>query len=546
MSDILNDVLFDAFANASEHVYMYVLDMERDLSRWSKNSVEYFDMPGEYIESADRVWIEKVHPDDREAYMADLGAVLSGESKLHSCQYRAMNRYGDYVWIECKGSVLESKAGHKIFAGLMTRLDKQNIFDPLTGLKTKHQFYSLNLENKQGIIVLLAVDFFKHIINTYGYENGDDILIQLGKKFVELVGGFDYVYRFNGDEFIFYLPDAGIGDVSKLFNQINENAGEIVLKNGQKIELSFSAGAIEFPMEDNAKDAMINRLELSLFYIKREKRGCLGFYSDEIIEKAERLRQLKNDLENSIANDFKGFELYFQPWMSKDGSKIVGCEALLRWKGDVIKDSYPGEFIPILEETDDILSVGRFVMHEAMKQQKEWEEKYGEFVVSFNVSYSQFLEADYAKELKDTAKKYNVNPHNMVIELTESCNVQAPNLLADVFNELRGYGFKIALDDFGTGYASLEIFKQLPTDGIKIEHSFVRELSSDGHDIDFAIIRSLLLLCHELGQMVVVEGVENEEVDCIIRGMDAGLLQGYYYSRPVCKSEFEKLVEANR
>lgn len=542
-SNVLDDVLFQAFAEASENVYIYATDMKSGLTRWSHTAVDFFDLPGEYMEDVLHNWVERIHPDDANLYLQDIEAVFRGESSVHRCCYRIKNKYGEYVWIECRGSIQRDDAGNQVFAGMLTRLDTQSIYDPLTGLKTKNQLYSVDFEHQKGIVAIFGIDFFNKIISIYGYDSGDKILIQLGQSFLEMMGTANNVFRFGGDEFIFILPDGTKEQMRQLYDRITEKTGKIVIENGQCVSLSFSAVAMEYPISADSTDDIIYKLVFTLDKVKKYDRGTLSFYTQEILNIQKRNQKLKQELRQSIDNNFQGFELYYQPWMNKDGSEIVGCEALLRWKGETIQDSYPAEFIPILEESDDILDVGRFVMREAIRQQKLWDEKYGSLLVSFNVSYSQFLAENYVEEIEATAKEFSVDPRNMVIELTESCSVQAPETLANVFRRLKKLGFNIALDDFGTGYSSLQMLKLLPADSIKIEHTFVRELSAEGHDVDFAIIKSILFLCNELGQSVVVEGVENAEVEAIIRQMNVGFLQGYYYSMPVCRDEFEKLVE---
>ena len=193
-----------------------------------------------------------------------------------------------------------------------------------------------------------------------------------------------------------------------------------------------------------------------------------------------------------------------------------------------------------------IREVGFWVMEEAIRQQAAWRETYGELKVSFNVSYQQFMDDDFEKRLLACAERYGVNPSYMIIELTESCQVETPQELASMFDRLRSRGFQIALDDFGTAYASLEMLKYLHVDYIKVEHSFVRELSEPGHEIDYVIIDNLLDMCRRLGYRSIVEGVENRAVADIVGGMDVTLLQGYYYSRPVCRSDFERLMEEYR
>ncbi len=439
MSDIFNNELFEAFASASDNVFIYVCDMKTNISRWSKASVEYFGLSGEYLEDAATIWEQHIHPDDRALYNEDISGVFSGTKPRHECQYRARNRMGEYVWVECKGSVIWDDAGNPIiFAGLMTRLD------------------------------------------------------------------------------------------------------------GQKISISASAGALLFPKNADSREGLITKLEHSLEYAKTNRRGDLVFFSVEIARKHERGLALREDLNQSIKKDFRGFELFFQPFVNPGTNLIAGCECLLRWKGEKIKDSYPMEFIKVLEDYGGIREVGFWVMEQAIKQQVAWRDTYGELQVSFNVSYQQFMDEDFENRLISYVEKYGVNPSYMIIELTESCQVDKPQELASMFDRLRGRGFKVALDDFGTAYASLEMLKCLHVDYIKVEHSFVRELSEPGHDIDYVIIDNLLRMCRRLGYDSIVEGVENGKVADIVGEMDVTLLQGYYYSRPVCRNDFEKLLEEDK
>ena len=544
--DILKSSIYEALSEASDNVYIYVTDMATGIARWSLGAVRYFDLPGEYMEEPGMLWSAKIHPDDREVYLKDIGKVFSGETNHHSCQYRAMNRYGKYVWLECKGTMIYDADGNmEIFAGMMTRLDCQSTYDNLTGILTKNEFYTYDFTAENGVVMLFGIDDFRKLINSYGYGYGDEVLVEFARKLEGCCENGQKVIRFNGDEFMLILPGDGRERAVRVFDKLKEEICVLHMRDGKTINLSISAGADCYPIPDGDRNELINRLELAMDYVKRVNKGSLAFYSGEIEAKQVRRITLKNELKKSIANNFEGFELYYQPWIDASGTSIRGCEALLRWSGDKIKNAGPVEFIPILEEDDGIIKVGRWVMKQAMKQQREWQDRFGDFKVSFNVSYRQFLEVGYVEEVAQTAREYNVAPSNIVIELTESCDVETPESLAFIFGKLREYGFQIALDDFGTGYSSMELLKKLPADEIKIEHSFVRELERTGHEVDFAIIEAIMLLCRRMHCGVVVEGVENQTVDEIVRGMGATYLQGYYYSKPICKEEFEKILVSN-
>ena len=547
MSDIFNNELFEAFASASDNVYIYVCDMRTDISRWSMASVEYFDLEGEYIENAGAVWEEHIHPEDRALYEEDINEVFSGAKTRHECQYRALNRYGEYVWLECKGSVIKDKEGKPIiFAGLMTRLDGQNKYDSLTGLPTAHELYHYNISEGKGIAVLMGLDGFRKVVSNYGYNAGDELLVLFSRILKDCCGRGFSLFRFSGDEFIAIGPEADRAAMEDFFAKVCRRADAMELANGQKVSISVSGGAILFPEDADSRERMIKRLEHCLEYAKMHHRGKLVFFSEEIVRQHRRSQALREDLKQCIANGFKGFEVFFQPFVNPNTRKITGCECLLRWKGEKVTDSYPMEFIKVLEEYGGIREVGFWVMEEAVRHQVEWREKYGDLQISFNVSYQQFLDEEFERQLNLCLDKYGCDPKNIIIELTESCQVEKPQELASLFDRLRGRGFKVALDDFGTAYASLEMLKSLHVDYIKVEHSFVRELSEPGHEIDYVIIDNLLNMCRKLGYDSIVEGVENHDVADIVGGMDATLLQGYFFSKPVCRAEFERLLEEDR
>lgn len=452
MSDIFNNELFEAFASASDNVYIYVCDMKTDISRWSKAAVDYFGLSGEYLENAANVWGQHVHPDDLKVYMEDIESVFSGKKKYHNCQYRAKNASGGYVWVECKGSVIRNAEGNPIiFAGLMTRIDGQSKYDSLTGLLATHEMHYFDFVSQSGIALLIGMDGFRKIISNYGYNIGDEILIKFSRKISDLCKPGWKALRFSGDEFLVIAFAADSQEVTEFYEKICRETDIVKLEDGRKVGISISAGGVIFPQDADTREVLINKLEHSLEYAKNNQRGSLVFFSEEIARNHERGLVLREDLKQCIKNGFKGFELFFQPFINPDAGTIAGCECLLRWKGERIKDSYPMEFIKVLEDYGDIHEVGFWVMEQAIRQQAAWRDTYGELQVSFNVSYQQFIDDTFEQRAISCAKKYGVNPNYIIIELTESCQVEAPKELAAMFGRLREQGFKIALDDFGTG-----------------------------------------------------------------------------------------------
>jgi len=537
--DILENELFEAFANASDHIYIYVCDMKSDLTRWSKNTVDYFGMEGEYIKDAGAKWLEKIHPDDRALYQKDIEAVFSGRSSRHSCQYRAQNRYHDYVWLECKGSVIPDENGQPtVFAGLMTRLDNQNKYDSLTHLLTGFELQKYDFSKEQGVLMLLGINGFRKINNTGGYIYGNKVLCNFAECLEQLAGAQDKIFRLQGDEFIVLSPGGTKEQMRELFQKLNECC---INMRGIK-SFSVSGGMVVYPENGSDFDTLVGKLEHSLEFAKEQKNDRIAEFSEKISERHNRVSNLHEALTRSIRNDFQGFELYFQPILDAGTGQIVECESLLRWKTPEIQDATPYEFIKLLENSGEIREVGYWVMEEALRHAARWQKEYGGIGISFNVSYVQLLDGEFVDRLIEKAQEYGVDPRLVMVELTESCSAEDTEMLSRYFDRLRGLGFKIAMDDFGTEYASFGLLHDVSMDVLKIDQKFVRGLVRDGNHTDVAIIESVVDMCRRLAIQTVAEGVETEEIQEMIRKIGVSFLQGYLYSKPVPAVEFEKMI----
>ena len=543
----LDTMLFDALAKASSTVFFWATDIGAKRSRWSKATVDYFNLPSEYTDDAVGDWTKVIHPDDLQIWLSDAKEVVEGKKARYSCQYRAKNRYGEYVWVENNGYVLNNENGeHVLSAGMITRLDVQNRYDPQTNMLTTYAFYSEYFFDGAGTVLTLNVDDFRNVISTYGYSAAKELVGQLGALVKEACNPPMKLYRFGTDEFMIILPGGTKDSTRSLFNRIADAVRMSRVMNGTIIRVSISGAAVMYPEDCVKKDDMVEKLDYSMGYVKKHHPGKMTFYSEQLAREQERKNLLKEDLIQSVQNEFKGFSLFFQPLVEPYTERINGAETLLRWKGEVIQDSYPAEFIDILEETGYIRQVGLWVMEQTFLQKKAWEEKYGNLQLSFNVSYQQFMDQDFAAKVIKKANEIGVDKESVIIELTESCQVKDPESLANVFEELEKEGFKLALDDFGTAYSTMEMLRKLPIDYIKIDHSFVRELADEGHEDDYIIVDELVRLSNRLHHGAIIEGVENQSVVERLKDVNASLLQGYHYSKPVSKDVFEGLLDKQK
>ena len=543
----LDTMLFDALAKASSTVFFWATDIGAKRSRWSKATVDYFNLPSEYTDDVVGDWTKVVHPDDLQIWLSDAKEVVEGKKARYSCQYRAKNRYGEYVWVENNGYVLNNENGeHVLSAGMITRLDVQNRYDPQTNMLTTYAFYSEYFFDGAGTVLMVNIDDFRNVISTYGYSAAKELVGQLGALVKEVCNPPMKLYRFGTDEFMIILPGGTKDSTRSLFNKIADAVRMSRVMNGTIIRVSISGAAVMYPEDCVKKDDMVEKLDYSMGYVKKHHPGKMTFYSEQLAREQERKNLLKEDLIQSVQSEFKGFSLFFQPLVEPVTERINGAETLLRWKGEVIQDSYPAEFIDILEETGYIRQVGLWVMEQTFLQKKAWEEKYGNLQLSFNVSYQQFMDQDFAAKVIKKANEIGVDKESVIIELTESCQVKDPESLANVFEELEKEGFKLALDDFGTAYSTMEMLRKLPIDYIKIDHSFVRELADEGHEDDYIIVDELVRLSNRLHHGAIIEGVENQSVVERLKDVNASLLQGYHYSKPVSKDVFEGLLDKQK
>lgn len=542
MNEILENYLFDAFANASENIYIYVTDMSNDLSRWSPNAVDYFGLDDEYFYNAKDIWLEHVHPDDRQLYNDDIAAVFSGASEHHNCQYRARNRLGEYVWVECKGSIIRGDDGNPIvFAGIMARIDHQSKYDSLTHLPTGYELFRKPFDDK-GSLMLIGIDNFRNINSQHGLVYGNKVLLYLAEVLSNNISDA-LIYRFRGDEFAVYANNKTTDEMIAIFKEIRGICQAAETIDGI-IGFSVSGGIVGFEADNNNSTDILGKAELSIAYAKEHVSSHVAVFSTDIEKKHIRKTKVSEALANSIKNDFAGFRLVYQPILSNKGDSIVGCESLLRWNPDneEIGACYPDEFISILEGNGGIIDVGYFVMKEAIRQGAEWQKKYKKFNISFNVSYLQLEDPKFVPAIIETAKKYNIDPNYIIVELTESVLAVDTSMVKTSFDLLKKHGVKIALDDFGTGNSSFWTLHNINIDIVKLDQSFIRGLDKSDTSIDYAIIESVGIMCNRIGCMTVAEGVENEAIWDMISKFEFTGLQGYLFSRPVEVVQFEEIL----
>lgn len=542
--DEMGKVFFESIAK-STNAYLYVIQGDTNLTRWSQNAVDNFELSGEYMYDMVKDWYQLVHPDDLLALKKDLDEVFQGQKDSHHCEYRVRKRTGEYIWIRCRGYATRKEDGSLAwFIGLIHELASRNKVDYITQLLSIYEFRRnlemfLNSGMREAGVLLLGVDNFKKINTMYSYSIGNQVLMKVAQAFRNLWQPHAELYRIEGDKFAFVCPHYSKKEMIQLFKDAQDAITELELQEGETVKLTISGGALM--LDDNeyqSVDVIHKDLEHALSVSKQNHAGSLTFFSEELLEESMRQLRLQEELRRCVENNFEGFELYFQPIMKAGTTQLYSCEALLRWKNQKFPNTYPDQFIPILEATGLIIPVGKWVGAQALTYLKAWRQRVPDLKVNINVSYVQILEGGLQDHVAETLKIMEMPPDSIVVEITESCDVKDVDNTIKFVKDIRNMGIEIALDDFGTGYSSISVLQQIPTDWVKLDHNYVCKIKDN--EFDRNIVQYLISLCHSLGYKVCVEGVEDDMCYQLIQAQDAEAVQGYYFSRPVPAEDFYK------
>lgn len=416
--------------------------------------------------------------------------------------------------------------------------------DALTGLPNR-AFFLRHLEdalararrNEGGCAVLcLDLDRFKAVNDTLGHPVGDLLLKAVSKRLAAAVAPGDIVARFGGDEFAILknnLPDPAF--LHALGRRLVKDISMPFQLDGNEVSVGTSVGIAVGFQDGASSEQLLKNADLALYHSKEEGRGAYHFFEARMDAKVQARRLIETDLRRALpAGDL---ELHFQPLVHIESNRITGFESLIRWRHAARGMISPAEFIPIAEEVGLIVPIGEWVLKRACLEARNWP---SDIRVAVNLSAVQFRDRNLVTSVKTALSESGLSADRLELEITETALVQDMDFTVEVLHQLRGIGVRISLDDFGTGYSSLSYLRSFPFDKIKIDQSFVRELGNRPDCL--AIVRSVTSLGQMLGMSTTAEGVETEEVLKMIRDMGCSEVQGYYFSRPVPRTEVGALI----
>ena len=419
-------------------------------------------------------------------------------------------------------------------------------YDPLTKLpnrlllqdRLEFMINHARRNNELMALLMLDLDRFKLINETFGYEVGDTVLKTITDRLITCVRDVDAVFRLGADEFAIILEEiARLEDAAKVARRIIDSCNVPIEINGQEIYLSTSIGISIYPTDGDGKVPLLQSAEKAMMRAKEMGSNNYQHYKPAMNTRAAEQLALESSLRNAISRD--EMMIFFQPQLELKSRKITGMEALIRWKHPDMGMIPPVQFIPIAEATGLIIPIGEWVLRNSCKQAVEWQKNNRPLVISVNLSARQFLQQDIVSIVKDILDETGLDPKYLELEITESLGMKNPEQTLKTLTDLKAMGIKIAIDDFGTGYSSLSYLKRFPIDTLKIDRSFVMDMPEDQNDAE--IVKTIIALARSLDLSVIAEGVEKESQAQYLIESGCEKMQGYLFSPPVPAHEFLKL-----
>ncbi|QFR48619.1 EAL domain-containing protein [Sulfurimonas lithotrophica] len=494
-------------------------------------------------------------------YKDDLNDVLNTinnaieKGSVFNIKYRIQLHNNKIAYVRTKGKVRKKSSGDIKLTAVTVDITKDThneqmierlaYYDSLTNLpnrilfkdRVKSAISNAKRHKNKIAIMFLDLDNFKIVNDTLGHSVGDKLLIHVAKLLSSILRENDTISRVGGDEFTILLTDIqSEEDAQKIAKKIFDSLqGEHEI-DFHRLLISTSIGIAIYPDSALDIDKLIRNADTAMYEAKKADKNNYKVFNNKMYAKIKNFVKVEKDLRIAL-DDEKAFEIFYQPKIKAQDGFVSGCEALVRWKHPKKGIIYPDEFIDIAEESALIIPIGNKIIEKTIKDLSEFNSKgYGTIKVAINLSAKQFTDNSLIGTIQKAIEKYDVHPSQLEFEITESISMQNISKTLEVLHQLKQTGVSIAIDDFGTGYSSLSYLKQFPINTLKIDKSFVLDMTIDNDDK--SIVNTIINMAHTLNFTTVAEGVETLEHADILTDMNCDELQGYYYSKPIAKDEF--------
>lgn len=501
-----------------------------------------------------KAWHSRVHPDDLVRLQSDLAAHVSGKIQHFESEHRVMHRDGTWRWVLARGMAVRSEIGVATrMAGSLTDVTQSRSRDVLTGLpnrvlyldRLERAFARARREGDYTFAVLfLDLDRFKIVNDSLGHFAGDELLVGIARRLESCMRGVDTVARIGGDEFTILLDHAREPDgPTRVAERVIESVSKPFEIAGREVYTGASVGIAIYHRDYQRPEEILRDADTAMYRAKSLGRGRYAIFDDVLHQRAVSILHLESELRRAV--EANQLEVHYQPIVSVADRRLLGFEALARWRHPQRGLIAPEQFIPLAEETGQVVEIDRWVLKEACTQLKEWQTHspaHRQLFVAVNASRRQFERADWVPTVWQTLEEAKLDPCFLSLEVTESVVSDNTDAVIAVLSKLRDGGVRLVMDDFGTGYSSLSYLHRLPFSGIKIDRSFVSQLDVPGHAVD--VVRAIIVLARGLKLGVTAEGVETDAQLTHLAALDCEQAQGYLLGRPLDARAVAELISS--
>lgn len=505
-------------------------------------------------------WTDRIHPDEKENTLKIIEQrIKNNESYVVECRMRHQDGY--WVWIQAAGAVVsvdETSNEPLRLCGTHQDISERKLqeehilhqahFDSLTELPNR--FLALDrlsqllseAQRKQEIIAVLFLDLddFKKINDTLGHDTGDKLLKETASRLHSVVRTGDTVGRLGGDEFIILLSGISqASDVQPVAEALLNQFTDTFRIDSRELVLTASIGISIYPDDGKSLSELLGNADSAMYNSKDQGRNTYSYFTEEMNESVTKRLLFEEQMHGAL--DRGEFSLCYQPQVELASERIIGAEALLRWNNPILGEVPPFEFIPIAEQTGLIVTIGKYVLTEALSKAANWQQKTGgPFTIAVNLSPRQFRDPNLVSYIEETIIKCGISADALELEITEGVLMSGHTYIDHALAALNNLGINIAMDDFGTGYSSLSYLRNYPFDILKIDREFIQDIIFDPGDRE--LVNATIMMAHGLGLKVIAEGVETEEQRKLLLSLGCDFAQGYLFSKPLSHEDMSDLL----
>ena len=540
----INNKISEIINCIPEGQFVFVEDIKSGVSNWSNEGVEFFGFPGNSVSNTKEVMRKRTHPDDRKRLQQEFDAAFTKKKESFFLNVQLKNAKGEYIPCTCKGKMICDEAGNPYtFLGSLTVHKGEEEYDAVTDLPKLQKFLShiskTKKANKECLLMALEMNHFNKINALYGYDLGNRILYETSKIMREIIGSSGELYRLGGTDFGIVFYEFCPEKINDIYSQIRDSLANFSL-DGSAINIELCGGAIYTKNYKVSYNTVYSYLLAALEKAKDEDNYDLVFFDDESHENNYKMLELLDAIKGSVRKGCEGFYLCYQPFVSTVTGKIIGAEALLRWRSPIYGEVSPGRFVPYLESHSCFYDLSIWVLHRAMLDVKEIITEHPDFFINVNISHKQLERPEFTNEVIHIISELSFPAKNLQLEITERCRNLDMLYLKKQLTFFREQGIKIALDDYGTGNSTINFLCELPLTSVKVDQTFILNILSKGSNQ--VVVDSTVQCAKRLGLNVCLEGIETQEIKNYVEKYPANYHQGYFYSRPAEFSVFKSFL----